>query len=64
MRWQLIAVWAAVTVVLMLMAISDFAFGQRDAKKLGICLALAVFWPIAALSSRGRELLFRTGKTL
>lgn len=64
MRWLPFVLWVAVTVVLMLIIISDFAFGAGDAKRLAKRLLLALVWPLAALSSPGRDILFNTGKEL
>lgn len=64
MRWRVFAVWAAITVVFMAIAVSDLLFGKSDAKKFGLRLALAVVWPLALLSSAGRELLFKSGRDL
>lgn len=64
MRWRVFAVWAAITVVFMAIAVSDLLFGKSDAKKFGLRLALSVVWPLALLSSAGRELLFKSGRDL
>jgi hypothetical protein len=64
MRWRLIAAWAAVTIVLMFMAISDHVFGTRDLKRLGYRLLLALTWPLAILSASGRARLFSSGRNL
>jgi hypothetical protein len=62
MRWRLFAAWAAVTVVLILMAISDHLFGTRDIRRLGERLLLAFVWPLAILSPSGRARLFSSGR--
>jgi uncharacterized BrkB/YihY/UPF0761 family membrane protein len=62
MRWRLIAAWAAVTVVLIFMAISDHIFGVRDSSRLGQRLLLALVWPLAILSPSGRARLFSSGR--
>jgi len=62
MRWRLFAAWVAVTVVLVLMAVSDCLFGKGDLKQLGERVLLALVWPLALLSAAGRARLFRTGR--
>ena len=64
MRWRIFAIWAAITVVIMAMALSDFIFNKSDARKLGLRLALAIVWPLALMSSAGRNLLFKSGREL
>lgn len=64
MRYLALSTWAAVTVVLMVIIISDFAFGKGQAKLLLKRLGLALVWPIACLSRPGRNLLFKEGKKL
>jgi len=58
MRWILFAVWVAVTVSIVLFALSDFIWGKGNLKKLGTYVALAFVWPLAALSKPGRDYLF------
>lgn len=64
MRWRIFSIWVAITVVIMAFAVSDFLFNKTDARRLGLRLALACVWPLALLSSAGRELLFRSGRGL
>lgn len=64
MRWLPFVLWIAVTVVLIMVVLSDFLFGKGDAKRLGIRIALAFVWPLAALSRPGRDVLFKEGKKL
>lgn len=64
MRWLPFTLWAAITVVLVVIVISDFAFGKGDVKLLGKRMGLAFIWPLAALSRPGRDLLFNVGKEL
>jgi hypothetical protein len=62
MRARLIAAWVAVTVVLILMAVSDQLFGKSDLRRLGERILLALVWPLAILSPAGRSRLFRMGR--
>jgi hypothetical protein len=62
--WRIFALWVGVTVVILAMCLSDFFFGKGDAKRLGKRAALAFIWPLAALSSAGRDFLFNAGKDL
>ena len=62
--WRLFALWLGVTAVIVAMALSDFLFGNRDPRRLGLRVLLAFAWPIAALSRSGRDILFNLGKGL
>lgn len=64
MRYLPVALWAAITFVLLLIITSDFAFGKGDAKTFFKRLALSFVWPLAALSRPGRDLLFKYGSEL
>ena len=64
MRWRLFYLWVAVTFVLIAISFSDFFFGRGNAKRLGLRVLLSFVWPLAALSSAGREILFRAGRKL
>lgn len=64
MRYLPFAIYAAVTVVILGIVLSDFFFGRADVKRLAIRVALAFIWPLAALSRPGRDLLFNTGREL
>jgi hypothetical protein len=59
MRYLPFALWAAITVVLVLVALSDFLFGKSGAKLLGMRVLLSLIWPLAILSAAGRSILFR-----
>lgn len=64
MRWRLFAIYVTGTVMLLILCISDFFIGDGRAKELMIRLLLCFLWPFAALSSRGRDLLFKYGRGL
>lgn len=65
MRYLPFALWGAITLALLLIALSDFLFGKSGAKLLGMRVGLAIIWPLAILSSAGRSILFRAvGKEL
>lgn len=65
MRYLPLALWASSTLVMVLIVLSDFAFSDSaDVKLTGKRLALALVWPLAAMSRRGREVLFNTGRGL
>lgn len=64
LRWRFFEVYAAITLVLILLCFSDFFFGDGKAKQLAIRLMFCFLWPIAALSSTGREILFKQGRGL
>jgi hypothetical protein len=65
MRYLPFALWGAITIVLILIALSDLIFGKSGLRLFGIRLALAVIWPLAILSAAGRNILFRAvGKEL
>jgi hypothetical protein len=59
MRYLPFALWSAITIVLVLIALSDFLFGKSGVKLLGIRIGLALIWPLAILSAAGRSILFR-----
>jgi len=59
MRYLPFALWGAITIVLLLIAVSDLLFGKSGAKLFGMRVALALIWPLAVLSSAGRSILFR-----
>jgi hypothetical protein len=59
MRYLPFALWGAITIVLVLIALSDFLFGKSGVKLFGLRIALALIWPLALLSSAGRSILFR-----
>jgi len=65
MRYLPFALWGAITIVLILIALSDLIFGKSGLRLFGIRLALSVIWPLAILSAAGRNILFRAvGKEL
>jgi hypothetical protein len=65
MRYLPFALWGAITVVLILVALSDLVFGKSGIRLFGIRIALALIWPLAILSAAGRSILFRAvGKEL
>jgi hypothetical protein len=65
MRYLPFALWGAITVVLILVALSDLVFGTSGIRLFGIRIALALIWPLAILSAAGRSILFRAvGKEL
>lgn len=64
MRWIPFFLWVSGTIVLVLAIVSDFAFGDGNAKLLAKRLGLAIVWPLAALSKPGREILFNYGSKL
>jgi hypothetical protein len=59
MRYLPFALWAAITIVLVLIALSDFFFGKSGARLFAVRIGLALIWPLALLSSAGRSILFR-----
>jgi hypothetical protein len=65
MRYLPFALWGAITIVLILIGLSDLIFGKSGLRLFGIRLLLAVIWPLAILSAAGRNILFRAvGKEL
>jgi hypothetical protein len=64
MRYVPLFLWGGVTLVLVAIVVSEFAFGKGDAKLLGKRLGLALVWPVAALSRSGRNILFSAGRKL
>jgi hypothetical protein len=64
MRYLPFTLWAAVTVVFFVFALSDAFFGKANAKQTVVRMALAVFWPVALLSRSGRQLLLAAGRGL
>ena len=65
MRYLPFALWGAITIVLILIAVSDLLFGKSGLKLFGMRVGLALIWPIAILSAAGRSILFRAvGKEL
>jgi hypothetical protein len=65
MRYLPFALWGAITIVLILIALSDLLFGKSGVKLFGLRVALALVWPLALLSAAGRSILFRAvGKEL
>lgn len=64
MRYIPFFLWIGGTVTLLLLILSDFIFGRGRPATLLKRAALALVWPVAALSRPGRELLFKTGKEL
>jgi len=63
MRYVLFLVWVAVSLYLLVTAISDFLFGRHDAVRLAQRLGLALVWPLAILSEAGRAVLFTKGRS-
>jgi hypothetical protein len=59
MRWMPFFIWVSVTIGLILMVLSDFAFGLGDIKLLVKRIGL-----FASLSRPGREILFNYGRKL
>jgi hypothetical protein len=65
MRYLPFALWGAITIVLILVALSDLVFGKSGIRLFGLRIALSVIWPLAILSAAGRSILFRAvGKEL
>ncbi len=63
MRYIPFFLWIGGTVTLLLLILSDFVFGRGQPATLLKRAALALVWPLAALSRPGRELLFRENRT-
>ena len=65
MRYLPFALWGAITIVLILIGLSDLIFGKSGLRLFAIRVALAIVWPLAILSASGRSILFRAvGKEL
>lgn len=64
MRWMLLPVWVAVTVILLVMVISSDLFAKKRDDKLGMRLLLCFIWPVALLTKAGRKVLFKTSEGL
>lgn len=68
MKWRFwaFAIWLAVTAVLLLIALSDYVFGESTGRQLLTRAVLILVWPLAMMSSSGRVLMFnlmsKTGK--
>lgn len=63
MRYPFIA-YAAITLVILLVVLSDFVFGDSTWGRLWRRVLLAFVWPLAMLSSSGRAVLFTNGSKL
>jgi len=59
LRWKLFAIYFAGTVLLLMMALSAWLFGNSGfklfMKRVGFCF----IWPLAMLSKDGRNVLFK-----
>jgi hypothetical protein len=64
MRYTLFAFWCAITFVWMCIVLSDFVFNRISVGLFAARLALVLIWPLAILSSAGRNVLFKEGMHL
>lgn len=61
MRWLPFLLYVSGTILLALVVFSDYAFGSADGQTTLKRFALVAVWPVAALSRKGRDLLFKYG---
>ena len=64
MRYLPFTLWVAISVVLMVFAVSDHLFGKSSSRQLLKRIVLSLVWPLALLSSAGRAILFNAGRGL
>ena len=62
MRYYIFIAYWAISVVLVLWALSDCVYGSSSLKKLAVRVVLALIWPFALLSEAGRNTLIFFGK--
>jgi hypothetical protein len=59
MRYLPFVLWLSVSVCILFMAFSNYAFNDEPnaGKLFGLRVLCAVFWPLALFSTRGRQLI-------